>query len=465
MTLLVLLWFAVQAARPLSGEVPSGISVTSRVVFIPARDSPAQGGCDVQFGRWICYEIADGSTGLVAFVGPDNVAWTMAGTGGPASPAARWGRVVQVLPGAVALADLHDLTLTPLKPDRPRLRAQARQFLALADEDVRVVKLSNSRFWVSGRVGDPQAFLVLEGPAIGSHRLATARLPDDTPEQIIYVDATLPAALQGFVQGAHGENPEGADVELMEVLDPSPDVRLSDDTPVIHRASTSVAADGGFRFERVTGGPFRIAARHPRLGRAAVWTPTAGPPIAITLAPSPRVKGRLLRNRIPVAGARVRFVPDVADWAATADAVDLVTAESLTDEEGRFVVNVPPSHSGVIQMVTADASVARIAVPAVRGEWSAGDVVVQDRVVLLVRMIGDAGCTLVAAGPLGTLGLAMVRGTRTADLHQVDLPEHGAWALAAECRGQIVPVEPPMVSVPTGDGAPVDVRLGKPPDS
>ena len=345
MTLAWIVWIAAQALWPLAGEVPRGLDVPSRVLFVPAEDRPVDAGCDVHARGWICASVAAGSRGLVVFVGQDAIAWMAVGTDVRGASAASWGRVIQVSPGAATPADLHDLDLSPWKPDRPRLRPHTRQFMATANDGVRVVKLSRSRFWVSGRVADPvadpNAFLLLEGPAIGSQRLPTARLPDEPAEQIVYLDATLPATLQGDVQGSRGENAQGADIELMEVLDMSPDVRVTDDTQVIHRASTSVSADGSFQFERVTGGPFRISARHAWLGRAAVWATAAGPPVSIKLTPAPRVTGRVLRQKLPLAGARARFVPDVATWAATADPIDLVTAEAVTGDDGVFVVSVP----------------------------------------------------------------------------------------------------------------------------
>lgn len=465
MTLAWLVWIAAQALRPLSGDIPRGLDVPSRVLFVPAEDSPVDAGCDAHAGRWICAKVAAGSRGLVVFVGQDALAWLVVGTDARGASAASWGRVVQVSPAAVTPAELHDLGLTPWKPDRPRLRSRTRQFMATADDGVRVTKLSSSRFWVSGRVAYPDAFLLLEGPAIGSQRLPTARLPDEPAEQIVYLDATLPATLQGYVQGSRGEDAQGAHIELMEVLDMSPDARVADDTPVIHRASTSVSADGSFRFERVTGGPFRISARHARLGRGVVWATAAGPPISIKLAPAPRVTGRVLRQKLPLAGARVRFVPDIAAWAVTADPIDVITAEATTGDDGVFVVGVPLSRSGTIQILTTDGGVVRVAVPEVRGELSVGDVAVPDRLPLLVRMIDEGGCDLVAAGPLGALGLVMVRGTRVADLHQLDLPEPGSWALTAECGGDLVPAEPAIVTVPADSQAPVDVRLIRPPDS
>lgn len=466
MTLLWLVWFGAQVLRPLSGEIPRGIDVPSRVLFIPAGDNPVESGCDVRAGRWICADVAAGSRGLVVFVGQDAIAWMVVGTEARAASAASWGRVIQVSPAAVTPAELHDLDLTPLKPDRPRLRPRTRQFMAIADDGVRVVKLSSSRFWVSGRVTDPDAFLLVEGPAIGSQRLPTARLPDEPVEQIVYVNATAPTVLQGYVQGSRGEDAYGADVDLMEMLEMSADPRLADDTPVIYRASTTVSADGSFRFDRVTGGPFRISARHAQLGHSAIWTTGATAPISIKLTPTPRVNGRVLRQKLPIAGARVRFVPDLATWAVAADPTDLVSVETTSRDDGTFVVAVPASRSGTIQILTMDGGGVRVAVPEVRsGEFSVGDVAIPDGASLLVRLIDGEGCDLVAAGPIGVLGLVMVRATRSADLYRLDLPEHGAWMLEAECRGQLVHVEPAVITVPADSQEPVDVRITKPPDS
>lgn len=466
MTLLVLAWLAAFPHQALSGELRRDAEIPSRVLFVPADDSPVVAGCDLQGRRWVCATVAAGSRGLVVLIGLDSVAAFAAGADGQPVSRGAWGRVIQVSPGAVTSAELHDLDLSAWKPDRPRLRPHARQFMVTADEGVLVVRLSDHRFWVSGRLTDPDAFLLVEGPAIGSQRLPTARLPEEPVEQIVYVNAGAPTPLQGFVQGSRGEAADGAAVDLMELLEWSADPRLADDTPVIYRASTSASADGSFRFDRVTGGPFRVSTRHAQLGRAAVWTTSAAAPISIKLLPMPRVSGRVVRQRLPLAGARVRFVPDIATWTAAANPADLIALETTSEDDGAFVVGVPAARPGTIQILAADGAGVRVAVPVVRsGDLSIGDVAILDGPSLLIRVVDGEGCDLVAAGPLGSLGLVMVRSSTGAELYRLDLPERGTWALTAECSGQLVPVEPAVVAAPADSQEPLDLRVIRPPES
>ena len=141
------------------------------------------------------------------------------GVAGVDTTAATWGRVVQIIAGGAAPEDLHDLELTAWKPERSRTRPQTRRFAAIKDEDVHPVRLSDTSFWVAGNAGDPDAFLALGGPAIGSSRLSTRFLSEGAPDDIVYLPAVLPSTVSGRVHGAHGEDADGAEVELLERLE------------------------------------------------------------------------------------------------------------------------------------------------------------------------------------------------------------------------------------------------------
>lgn len=81
-----------------------------------------------------------------------------------------------------------------------------------------------------------------------------------------------------------------------------------------------------------------------------------------------------------------------------------------------------------------------------------GDVVLPAPTPLTVRL-PEGGCELVAAGPLGALGLSRVGSTfdRRDRVYRFLLPESGFWWLEATCDGASKPIVPSVVRV---DGAP-----------
>jgi hypothetical protein len=459
---------AAQSPERVSGPIPLALPGAVRALWIAAGPDAESVRCHVSAPHeWSCDGLLPDARGLVVVVGDGAVTALgvrLSGLSADAATVAKWGRVVHVTPGAAAPEDLHDLELTAWKPERSRTRPQTRRFTAMKD-DVQMVRVSETTFWVSGDAVDPDAFVALDGPAIGRSRLSTIRLSEGVPDDPVFLAATTAVTIGGHVHGRHGEDAAGADVELLELLDArqigdAMAERLDEQTPLLRSRSVAASPDGSFQFDRVSPGPFRIAASHPSLGSGGLWVGVGGPPVDIALTPAPRAKARVLRHGLPVPGARVRFLPDPEAWAASVDPMDHVTEETRTGEDGTFALPLPRKPAGTIPVLLDDGMGVRVAVPKLQttGDVLLGDLTVPDArrlVVRLVRPLDRIACDLVAVGPLGALGLKVVRATSRTGVYDFELPDSGSWALNAECRGDTYEIEPPVVVLPATGQPPV----------
>src|SRR5204862_5412038 len=134
-------------------------------------------------------------------------------------------------------------------------------------------------------------------------------------------------------------------------IDRDPRERLDGDTPVVARATARSGVDGMFTLDRVPQPPFLLVAASSTQGRASVWVAELGAPIDLRVTAPPRARGRVVRNRLPVAGARVRFVPASEAWAASTDPAAQLTDETTSADDGTFTLILPDQRLGEILVV------------------------------------------------------------------------------------------------------------------
>jgi len=383
---------------------------------------------------------------------------------------AQWGRLVRVEGGGLTTTDQHGLALTLWRPERSTVRTHLRRFRAVRDESVRALQLSATVFWLSGSAdGDADAFLSLDGPDIGSVRVAMRRLREDAAEVPFVISPPMPAAIVGRVRNASGNDVAAARVDLLQPLRADPGQRVDADTPVIARASTTTDANGSFSFERMAEMPLLITASSTADGRGSSWVMNPGPPLVIELTPQLRARGRVLRGRIPLAAARVRFVPSLAAWGASVDPGANLAEDSVSADDGVFEVALPDQPAGELQIVAADGATARVPIvnaPARTRTIELGDVAIPDPRRIVVRLLEPMqtpACDLLAIGPLDSLGMQTVRASSAVNVYTLDLPEGGQWTFSVECGGRIRPVAPTTASVPppaSDTGVPtIDLRF------
>lgn len=451
--------------QALSGTFPDTLSAPSRVSWVGA-DQLIAATCAIEaLTRWQCPDITEKSRGVVIAVGIDAVAYRPVGIGDVRMTVKKRGRLIVLQPGAVAPDDLHDMRLTASVPARS-LRVRSTRLVPTKDASADVVPLSDLVFWVATDIVDPDAFVTIDGPAIGSTRIGVATAMEGPPEVPLFVSPAMALSLEGRIQGPQDAVLEQADVEVFApVAPPYDDVPKDFESQVMIRiGATRSDQDGMFRFDRIGPGPFLVSVTDPR-GRGTAIVKSIGDPLVIRLVASARATGRVLRHHVPVMGARVRFLPSAEAFAASTNAKDLISEEQITREDGRFSVSVPPEHSGVVQIVAPDGASVRVTPTrlSATGDIVLGDVTLPDVRRVTIRVLDTEPCTLTAIGPIGTLGLTIVNAAASAsNVHSFELPEPGQWMVVASCGGKDHDVKPPMIAVSADGPEPtVDVRVIK----
>lgn len=463
---------AFAAVLTLSGVIPHELGIPSRVVWVSSEAS-APGGCEVvEARRWRC-DVPQSPHGIVVMIGDGQIAYEYvadAGTGVISVPRIRqWGRMVTLMPAGTA-DDPQELEITAWRPDRSAVRPHTRRFGRIEDSTVDIIRLSQTAAWISGEESGADGFISIDGPAVGSTRVSLPALAEGTPEAPFFVSLSMPFVLTGRVQSGGLQDVAGADVELFEPLaasegggpHPAPQKAPREAPRMILHASARSDSSGAFAFERLAPGSYLIVATENALGRGSLEVKSLADPAVVRLVAPVRARGRVLRQHRPVVGARVRFVPTPEAFMATSDPRDLIADETATGDDGRFVLPLPPQLDGAIQVIAAEGTTMRVGVTrsGASKEILVGDITLPDRRRLTVRLIDPATCTMLAAGPLGSLGLTIVRATGSGGEHWFDIPEAGEWALDAECEGVSYSVEPRSVVVPAhGPDKNVDVRI------
>ena len=465
-----------------SGEIPASVQAPTAAEWIDSNGYIAH-RCELAGHRWTC-TVPDGSRGLVTVIGTSQVAYAQATSSGSSGmQVAQWGSAMVILPAGVVEDDLRNIRIVAKKPDRSIHRPRTTRFQTVAQNGVNVMKLSETAFWIAGAHVDPDAFLAVDGPRIASAWVSIATLANNGSGQPVAVPAAAPFALTGRVQNARGEDVEGITVDLYVPLvsqvstDPQETAHgeagkvrgeNANPEPSLFRAmrvAESRSQPGGlFTFERLSEGPFLLSVADPRAGRASSIVHSVADAVVLRLITPPRASGRVLRHDLPVAGATVRFVPNPDAFRNSLDAEELAAEAETSDGEGRFSILLPPLLSGVVAIAAPDGTAVRvhIASPGADGELVLGDIPVPDPVQLAIRLLDPAPCELSAAGPLGNLGLSVVKGRAMSNVYLFELPEPGDWALNASCGGHSVVLQPQIVPVPPAGRDPpsqVDVRI------
>jgi hypothetical protein len=457
-----------------SGVIPASVQTPAEAVWIDSDGRPAH-HCDLADRRWTC-TVPNGARGLIVVLGSNRVAFALATSGGATGLRAyEWGSALVVLPGGIADDDLHDIRIRALMPERSAHRPRTTRFLATEQPGVEIVRLSETAFWIAGNEVDRDALLAVEGHAIASAWIPIEALRDAARNEPVAVPVSPPATLSGRVENARGEAAEDVTVDLWLPLASDASTRRETgarehepreafEFAAVRVAETRSGGGGLFAFERLNGGPFVVSVTDPHVGRASATVRTVADPVVLRLLTPPRASGRALRHGVPVAGAVVRFVPDVDAFRNSENPGDLAAETRVSDAAGRFEVVLPPRLSGALAISTPDGAAVRVHVGAAGndGEIALGDIAVPDPVQLVVRLLDPSPCELSAAGPLGSLGLTMVRGRAMSNVYVFDLPEPGDWALNASCGGRSVVLQPQIVPVPPAAQAPqppIDVRI------
>lgn len=459
------------APMMISGPIPTSLTAPSRVTWIAADEQAPHVECSLRHpSDWACQPPP--SRGVVVIVdAQEGVAAIPIGFGaGDATPVVgQWGRVVRLTPGGISQEDLRDVKMSAWRPLRPASRLLTRRFAAAEEPSVTVLRLATDVFWIAGSAVDRDAYVLIDGPALASSRLTVAGLQDGQPEFPVFAEISPPISIRGQVVDGRGRDIEDAMVELWAPLRlrESPGEEKGAGKALLRWAALRSDTQGRFEFSRIAPGEYEITAIHSSAGRGTATVSSIAEPVLLKLKAPDVATGRVLRHGVAIEAARVRFVPDATALAESTDPTVHVGDEARTDVEGRFLLPLPPVRRGVVQVNAPDGSVVRVPLPATPGSSrvSLGDIPLPGKRIVTLRLMDPRDCEVIAAGPLGELGLTMVPARREAPgIFHLEVPEAGTWLLDVQCGGQGHDVDPPAVLVPAdGPDTTVDIRLADSP--
>jgi len=445
--------FAILQVAKLSGELPSQVepAAVTRVVWVPADESAAipQGDCVLLAPRgWSCHQRSAGDVGVVLIQAGAEIGFVaFGGHGVVASGIAKWGRVIRV----TTAGDPEEVSAMALRLDRPAIRPNTRTLGVVPDTETHIWPMSSTAFWVAGTSRRADAFIRFEAKQSARHDEPLERVLEDEAESPLTIPLQPPLMLEGHVESSSGAAVSGAIVDVL-TLRPSdsaePTRALLNTVDVMYVAETRTDADGRFEFEGLESRLYNVAVIDFEHGRGDQWTDAVGQPIVIRLKAPAKATGRVLRQSLPVPGVVVRFVPDASAWRDSRDPAAHLALDASTDDSGRFMLTLPPSAEGAVQLTAPDGATKRIPVPHIANvsEVALGDVVLEE--LIEVELQTDVlGCVVSAVGPAGVAGFSIVRARSVGIVHSLQLPEPGQWLMQVECGGVQRRVSPPMVEV------------------
>jgi hypothetical protein len=262
----------------------------------------------------------------------------------------------------------------------------------------------------------------------------------------------------GQVVTATGDPAAGTRVTLLRAVPRPPEFgSASDDreTDVRYAVSETIASEEGtVEIEGLSREPYEFVALHDQYGRAMGQVTPDGQPFLVRLNPPKQITGRVLRDQAPVPRVAVRLVPDLPVLAAAENPLDYVGGESSTDEDGRFVLALPPR--GAAELLIGDPATGVLRQKLRPSDdlmpfSDIGDVELPELLRVVAMLDGRDECHLVATGPIGASGVVVVRAVhRSPGVRDLQLPEQGRWWLSLDCDQREVAVDPSMIDVPEG---------------
>ena len=368
------------------------------------------------------------------------------------SVAARWGQPIYFIDAASGTGD--DLRVTawrqrrrPPGVSRPRVRV-------VPDSPTDVHQIGPRSFWVAGRADTNDRFLEAKGARATTVRIDAKTLIGAAADQPLRVLLRPPVPVAELIVDTGGAPVEGVLVSLFELVRSRPPTREALGGEIVTKrwiAETTSDPSGRFLLNGPPPGEYEFLAAHPTRGRWVGERHVDRIAITLRLRPTPRVRGRVLRDHRPLVGVALRYVPDQVVFARAADPVAVLAPGTVTDEYGEFELSLPGQGSGDVVIGGGGLTTARHryadadSLPAVT---DLGDIVLPAPTQLTVRL-PRGGCELVAVGPIGSFGIGRVSSTFNVrdDAYRFELPETGFWWLDAICDGESRTLVPPAVRI------------------
>ena len=427
-------------------------------------------------GNVECIGVPYEATGIAISEGTAGLSWASAAPV-PATVqlvramAARWGRLVYLIAPAGGTGD--DLVVTawrqtPRPPGvaRPRVRV-------VSDSRTDILQLGPGSFWVVGQAGTNDRFVEVKGARTTTVRISGENLTGVAADRPHRVFLRPPIPVDGLTVDTGGAPVGGALVSLFELIRSKSSTGEQPGGEIVTKrwiAETTSDRSGRFRLNGPSPGTYEFLAAHPRAGRMVEERRVNGTPITLRLRSTPRVRGRVIRDHAPVSGVGVRAVPDQLAFARAVDPVAVLAPGTVTGRHGKFELSLPGQGSGDVVIGGGGLATTRrryADAGSLPDVTDLGDIVLPASTQLTVRL-PRGGCELVAAGPIGALGMGRVRSSTDLRerLHRFELPETGFWWLEARCDGESRTLVPPAVRVDrTSSDETIEVAFASPGNS
>jgi len=362
------------------------------------------------------------------------------------------GRLLRVHAPSSSLIEARALRL-----ERALRTGAGRLLEARPSSGVLITAVGPRAFWASG--ASERAFVEIRGGAAAPQRIPVAALAGASTMPVD-VRLAVGEVIDGDVRGSSG--PAGGTTLILSRMVDDGDTRIEEEERPRERIAESVVDESGrFRFEGLTRDRHELLAIHPVHGRALrVVSPPEYP--RLTLRPRARIRGRILRNGIPVAGALVQLLPALDVVASARNPLLLASISARSGTDGRFEISAV-DQGRVVVAVSSEEGSARVDLgdAATLGEIAdLGDIRISDRpsVELIVDL--PRGCVLQAAGPMGSAGLSIAAAVELGEARwRFSAPVSGRWLFAALCGGKELALEPAIVDIGAETRQPVVLRI------
>jgi len=363
--------------------------------------------------------------------------------------ATAWGRLVIAQTGPLSPSP-DAVRITAKRVQIPRARPLTTRVEVVADSRVQIDTVADGVVWISGAEVPDDGWIEIGAPDRASERLDLREVTDTPPDLPLRVQLQPAVTVSGRVSNAARNPATDAVVTLYRFVRSDRDRDRK--SPVrITVAETHADSEGAFHFDDLAIEPHEVVAMHPVFGRGVRQVTPDGREIEIALRSSAQAVGRVLKQGMPVAAARVAVVPDLAQFAAAGDITELRGGETQTDEDGRFAVTLASRGSSELRVGDEGAGVKRLSLGTAdrqAGVIDVGDIELDAGASITFVFEAAGSCEILLTGPAGRTGMSVVRGSRIGPaMFQAAVPEPGRWHTVAVCGTRERAVVPPWLDV------------------
>ena len=367
-----------------------------------------------------------------------------------------WGRLLRLVD--VTASSPTDLLVQAWR-HVPAATAAGRARVRLAeDSTVRIYPIGPLAMWITGHESASRRFIEVRGTDIVTVRIDVGEFQQGRSDHShsVYLRPDLP--VEGTILDSQDRRIAGALVSAFEfVAGHRADDQRRLDLPLQRRwiAESVSDAQGSFAMSGLGSGSYEFLVAHSSSGRLVQTHRVSGLPLVLRLEGTPKVRGRVLVDQLPAIGVQVRVVPDRDGLLVSDDPLASLAPPGITDIDGRFELALPGTRGGEVVVGGNGLAKSRFRLAGSddrSSDTDLGDILLPVPLSVVVRLIAP-GCDLMAAGPVGSLGVEMVRGRFDAGsgAYRLQLPEPGFWWVEAECGTESRAVIPPVMRIGQDD--------------